>query len=81
MSKRIQTHSEECHKWHHDCAIRRYEDALDEIGLAQRLLEVARCPDDDCTDGVIPHQVGDNEWEAQQCQWCYEREHFLPTKN
>lgn len=44
------------------------------------LLKVARCPDSDCTNGVIPHQVDEDEWEAQQCQWCYEREHALEVK-
>ena len=39
-----------------------------------KLLEVARCPNTDCIDGAIPHQVGEQEWEAEQCQWCYERE-------
>lgn len=39
----------------------------------KKLLEVARCPNDGCVDGGIPVQVGDNDWEQQQCQWCYER--------
>ena len=23
-------------------------------------------------DGCIPHQVGEGEWEAEQCEFCYE---------
>lgn len=41
------------------------------------LLEKAACPNARCVDGSIPHQVGDNEWEAEQCQWCDEREKAL----
>lgn len=37
------------------------------------LLSVARCPDENCVDGAIPHQIGDDEWEQLQCQWCHER--------
>ena len=33
-------------------------------------------PVEDCpncnNDGCIPHQVGEDEWEAQQCEFCYE---------
>ncbi len=35
------------------------------------LLAVAKCPACDGA-GSIPHQIGDNEWEAEQCQWCFE---------
>lgn len=38
------------------------------------LLKVARCPDADCSDGVIPHQVPSDDWGAERCQWCYERD-------
>lgn len=37
------------------------------------LMAIARCPNTDCIDGSIPVQVSDNDWEAQQCQWCFER--------
>lgn len=43
------------------------------LSKACKLLELARCPDTDCMDGAIPHQIGENEWEAQQCQWCCEK--------
>lgn len=36
---------------------------------------VEDCPDMGygCTnDGCIPHQIGEDEWEAQQCQFCYD---------
>jgi hypothetical protein len=41
------------------------------------LIAVARCPDENCVDGAIPVQVGEDEFEAQQCQWCYERAGIL----
>ena len=47
------------------------------VNRAIELLKAARCPDMTCKDGSIPHQIGDNEWEAQQCQWCFEREELL----
>ena len=37
------------------------------------LISVARCPACDGS-GSIPHQVQEDEWEAEQCQWCYEVE-------
>lgn len=46
--------------------------------LAMRgLLETARCPNTTCQDGVIAHQVGEQEWEPEQCQWCDERQAML----
>jgi hypothetical protein len=36
------------------------------------LLRVAKCPACDGS-GVISHQVGEQEWEHQKCQWCDER--------
>jgi hypothetical protein len=36
------------------------------------LLRVAKCPNCDGS-GSIPHQVGEGEWEQEQCQWCDER--------
>ena len=38
------------------------------------LLAIAKCPDDACGgQGWSPHQVGPDEWEQQQCQWCHEK--------
>lgn len=44
------------------------------------LLCVSRCPNENCIDGAIPNQVGEQEWEAQQCQWCFERDLALTTQ-
>ncbi len=40
-----------------------------------KLLEVAVCPAKaiGCDGKGIPHQVGEDEWEQEQCQWCHER--------
>jgi hypothetical protein len=45
------------------------------------LLKVARCPNAaiGCVDGVVVRRVSEEEWEPQQCQWCYERDAFLAT--
>ena len=43
----------------------------------KRLLKYAVCPDSNCCNGSIPHQVAEGEWEAEQCQWCYERDQAL----
>lgn len=44
------------------------------LGEATRLLKIARCPDKACDgQGWSAVQVGDDEWEQQQCQWCDER--------
>lgn len=58
--------------------------------LAYRLLGMAKCPIEDCDGhGNIPvmvagaRQIGDDEWEqtqewgAEQCQWCSEREDII----
>lgn len=37
------------------------------------LLRVAQCPACDGS-GAIPHQIGEGDWELQQCQWCDERQ-------
>lgn len=38
------------------------------------LLAIAKCPDDACGgQGWSPVQVGPNEWEQEQCQWCHEK--------
>ena len=40
------------------------------------LLGAAKCPA--CNgSGGIPQQIGEAEWEQEQCQWCYEREAAL----
>ena len=44
----------------------------DEKARLRVLLEHARCPNCDGS-GSIPQQVAEQEWEAEQCQWCYER--------
>lgn len=44
--------------------------------LLIKLLEVATCPNCDGS-GSIPHQVSEDEWEAEQCQWCAERDEVL----
>jgi hypothetical protein len=44
-----------------------------EIDELVKLLEVSACPNESCAEGTIPHQVGDNEWEQEQCQFCYEK--------
>lgn len=41
------------------------------------LLRIAKCPNSECQDGAIPHQVGEQEWEAEQCQWCDEKKQAL----
>ena len=36
---------------------------------------VEDCPDmvnGCCNDGCIPYQINEDEWEAQQCEFCYE---------
>ena len=44
-----------------------------EIVRLRELLKIARCPNTSCLDGSIPHQISDDEWEAEQCQFCYEK--------
>ena len=40
-------------------------------------VKVAKCPDGRCKDGVVPHQIGEFEWEPEQCQFCYEKQAML----
>jgi len=40
------------------------------------LLRAAICPAN-CDNGAIPHQVGEDEWGAEQCQFCHEREEAI----
>jgi len=42
----------------------------------RRLLRLAACPACDGS-GSIPHQIYDDQWEAEQCQWCSERDALL----
>jgi len=38
------------------------------------LLAIAKCPDDACGgQGWSPHQIGPDEWEQLECQWCSEK--------
>ena len=53
---------------------------IEELDLAVGLLEVARCPNENCMEGTIPHQVDENEWEPEQCQWCHERDQLIKKK-
>jgi hypothetical protein len=41
----------------------------------EKLLQVAACPSN-CIDGAVPTggPNPDGEWEASQCQFCYERD-------
>lgn len=41
--------------------------------VRKQFLEKFKCIDSGCDQtGTIPHQIGDDEWEAQQCQFCSE---------
>lgn len=45
-----------------------------QIELRTKILEAFPCIDVSCDQqGTIPHQVSDNEWEPEQCQFCWER--------
>ncbi len=49
------------------------------IEALEALLRVARCPNEKCQDGAIPHGPDpDGNWEAEQCQWCDERAALNP---
>ncbi|MEP7172736.1 MAG: hypothetical protein ABI705_04510 [Aestuariivirga sp.] len=49
------------------------EDKVQEtwIAMAEEILELTPCSECDGT-GSIPHQVSEEEWEAQQCQTCHQ---------
>jgi len=50
---------------------------VEHIEQVHALLRVAQCPSN-CDDGAIPHGPNpDGEWEAEQCQFCYERTELL----
>jgi hypothetical protein len=40
------------------------------------LLEIARCPDEECIEGGIPYPTAEG-WEQQECQFCHERKAAL----
>ena len=43
-----------------------------------KLLEVAKCPNEGCGgQGWSAHQVAEDVWEQEQCQWCYEKKKLL----
>ena len=45
---------------------------------AIKLLRMSKCPDPDCDNNEhIAVQINDDEWEAQQCQWCCEKRILL----
>lgn len=47
------------------------------IKLLVGALGKAKCPNVKCCNGNIPHQIGEDEWEKEQCQWCYEKDQAL----
>lgn len=53
---------------------------LTEVGVALteacKLLELARCPNAHCVDGVIQEGFPD-DYEVFQCQWCDERKKLV----
>jgi len=53
-------------------------EAAAQLRAMETLLRAAFCPSD-CDGGSIPHGPDpDGQWEAEQCQWCYERGQLLP---
>jgi hypothetical protein len=46
-------------------------DLIDENRKIKGMLKVAKCPNCDGS-GAVPVQVGPDDWEAEQCQWCDE---------
>lgn len=50
-----------------------------EIRALRRLVAHAECPNCDGSGGT-PVQVGDNDWEQKQCQWCDERSKLIGDK-
>lgn len=46
---------------------------IDHAEALAKLLEISKCPNSECLEGAIPHQIGDGtEWTVEQCQWCDE---------
>lgn len=66
---------EDMEKWRK----RHFEECTEEVLKEPlRLLEIAHCPDQDCDNkGTIAVRTSDDEWEPQQCQWCYEKNALL----
>lgn len=46
------------------------------VEKARALLVAGKCPACDGSGG-IPVQIGEDEWEEEQCQWCDERKQWL----
>lgn len=56
----------------------RLEKANQRIERLRALLEMARCPNLACVMGIVPHGPDpDGGWEAEQCQWCFERDELV----
>ena len=67
---------------HRRCTVDQLEAELnahidDKVSPLLKLLKMANCPDSSCNNGIIPHQIGEDEFEAQQCQWCFEADAFI----
>lgn len=46
---------------------------MKETEIREAISASLKCIESGCDQhGVIPNQVGEDEWEAQQCQFCYE---------
>lgn len=75
----IQAHSrslgqEHMNEWLTERISSLLESVAEERDRAMKLLEVAKCPDTDCDNhGTLAVRISDDEWEPQQCQWCYEK--------
>ena len=64
-------------KYYNEC-----EDALvkveEQAAHIELLREAKPCINPSCqNDGCIPHQIADDEWEAEQCEFCYTVEDSL----
>lgn len=47
----------------------------------KELLISSECPTIGCdNNGTIAVQISEDEWEPQQCEWCYHRDKELKTK-
>ncbi len=49
-----------------------------QLGLAQELLRVAKCPNAHCVDGVCQEGFAD-DYEVFECQFCHDRKDLLGT--
>lgn len=52
---------------------------LSTIEQLQALLKISHCPNENCLDGSIPHQISEKDWEAEQCQFCFEKGRLIPA--